>query len=256
MSELVTIRATALTLGVKAAGQVLATAGRVLYEGLRTILSPGAQAAFRELIREVPEQTQTVPAPARSAALMPRSVRALGLSPQEARSLTELASVAALPVDDPKRLRNDLQSAPVERWPEIVRAVHARVFVQSLTEAATRACRGIGFDRVKVSGTRLQAEDGSGRALVVEVEPDGSLRAEVLGTADPSCHRVIDDFLRALRNQGVAFADPNRRPTGGIPVTESGRTWVRHRYTGIKGISPSGNRQTRPASAPKAHVRR
>lgn len=251
MSELITLAVTAVALRVT--GAVLATAVRILDQGL----SATARTAFRELTRGVPEQTRTVSAPARAtAAPMPERVRALGLSPDEARGLAELVQVAALPVDDPERLRDDLRNTPVERWPEVVRAAHARAFVQSLTAAAVQACRGIGFDRVEVLGNRIQAQDGSGRALVVEVEPEGVLRAEVLGTADPSCHQVIDGFLRGLQENGVEFRDPRREPTAGMPATEAGREWVRRRYGIRREVPSSGGSRTRPASVSRVTIGR
>jgi len=198
---------------VRVVGSILPTAGRVLAYLLQTTRPELAKA-----LRRVPETTQQ-----------------LGPVPNiQGQNLTSaLVKAARLGVDNPEDLRRHLQALPIERWPEAVVNFGQATFLRQTTEALLRACRTIGFDRVKVQddrrgGVRVIAEDRGGRALVTEVGSDGCLRSEVLGMSDPSCQHVMEAFLQALRKEGLEFrTEASLRWTGGVPQTATGREWVR-----------------------------
>lgn len=212
MSEIVTLSTSAVALGV--AGVLLPTAAAAIAlaaAGAR--LSAHHRRLLEELTADVPETLQTIePAP---------------LPLTRGDLLSELAAAARLAAADPAKLTATLRANPVEEWAGIIRQNHQQLFRQSLTEAVARACRSLGCT-VEVVGRQLTAQDPGGRGLAVEISDEGTVKAEVLGVADGSCHLLVDRFLEALKSEGVQIAKVNdRRWTGGAPQTEAGRAWVR-----------------------------
>lgn len=127
---------------------------------------------------------------------------------------------------------------------------------EALQESAQQACRSIGFQRITASAGVIRAEDGSGRALLVEIGKGGDLRAELLGTASPECRQVIDRFLEALRSHGVEWEGVDRRWKGGIPTTEVGQRWVQEQFeTPPSGGSETNTRKRRSTRATRSAVR-
>lgn len=214
MSEIVTVSISAVALGV--AGVLLPTAAAAIAlaaAGAR--LSAHRRRLLEQLTAEVPETLQKIePAP---------------LPVTQGDLSSQLASAARLAAADPARLAATLRARPVEEWPGIIRHNHQQLFRQSLSEAVARACRSLGCT-VEVAGSQLTAQDPGGRGLAVEISDEGTVKAEVLGVADGSCHELVDRFLRALETEGVQVAKvDDRRWTGGAPQTEAGRKWVRNR---------------------------
>jgi hypothetical protein len=244
MSEIITMSITAVALQLT--GVTLCTAGRILEELLRDIVSPEAQTAFRELTASVNSETKMI------------EPEAVGQQPAQqirAKRLSDLAAVAGLAIDDPERLRQRLKSVPANQWPDIVREVHRETFTRHVTGAAMRTCKAIGFDRVeKMADGRVVAEDSGGRALVVEVNSNGCLKAEVLGVADGSCRRILDAFIQALGKEGVNVRVENRRWTGGAPQLATGWKWVKRRVTPSRIRSQSQQKTSRVGPRPKART--
>jgi len=214
MSEVITLRTNAV---------VLKISGISLVRAAQPIV-----AALRAQGRRVPELEER-------AAVLSGSVLEIQVTlPGFGRSLdsTEaLLESAVLPVADPQGLQQELMQLPLEAWAERVRQAHARTFHEALQHALQRACRATGFDRIQVGAGRIEAEDGSGRVLVVEVGVGGVVQAELLGIADGSCHRILSQWLEALRREGVIWEDAvERRWTGGRPQTSAAWSWVGRRY--------------------------
>jgi hypothetical protein len=214
MSVIASITVTAVA--VKVGGLALLTAGKILADLLRNRRQKEARPELLRALQEVPETTQQIGPPP--------NVRGQDLG-------AALVKVARLGVDDPEGLRRHLEDLPVERWPEAVVNFGQASFLRRTTDALLRACRTIGFDRVSVrddrrGGVRVIAEDPNGRALVTEVNPHGHVRTEVLGVSDATCHRIMEDFMQALRKEGLEFRIEDRRWTGGIPQTDAGVEWA------------------------------
>lgn len=123
---------------------------------------------------------------------------------------------------------------------------------EALQESAQQACCSIGFQRITASDGVIRAEDGSGRALLVEIGKRGNLRAELLGTASPECRQVIDRFLEALRSHGVEWEEVDRRWKGGIPTTGAGQRWVQERLE----TPPSGGSESVTRTCLSTHATR
>jgi len=129
-----------------------------------------------------------------------------------------------------------------------------RIFVRTaqsqaqpaVLKAASLSLRSIGFRvtdlTLKATSPRIVAEDNGGRAFVVEAMPDGRFRAEVLGTADGSCVRIMREFVEGLRRQGMDVHVEEERWTAGVPATDSGRAWAARRRSAPTAAAPSGSR--------------
>jgi hypothetical protein len=128
-----------------------------------------------------------------------------------------------------------------------------RIFVRTaqsqaqpaVLKAASLSLQSIGFRvtdlTLQATSPRIVAEDNGGRAFVVEAMPDGRFRAEVLGTADGSCVRIMREFVEGLRRQGMDVHVEEERWTAGVPATDSGRAWARRR-SAPTAAAPSGSR--------------
>ena len=244
MSEIITLTISAVALQVT--GVALATAASLLTALAASRLSAQARRVLENSTAGVPTTLDSIGPATLSATAARLSSRQL--SAQEARLVTDLASVAALAVGDTRRLQEVLQARPTEQWAGIIRQEHQLAFRQTLTDAISRACRKLEFGSFHQAGDQLVAEDRNGRALAVQIRDDGAMRAEVLGVADGSCHAVLDRFLRALADEGVKIAKINdRRWTGGSPHTQAGVRWAAK-----KGAKP---RATQPGNAPDRRVK-
>jgi len=223
MSEIITLTISAVALQVT--GVALATAATLLTALVASRVSAQARRVLENSTAGVPTTVDSI-GPAALSATAPR-LSSSQLSAQEARLVTDLASVATLAVGDTRRLQEVLQARPIGQWAGIIRQEHRQVFRQTLTDAVSRACRKLEFGTIQPAGDQLVAEDRNGRALAVQIGEDGKVRAEILGVADGSCHAVLDRFLRVLADEGVRIAKVNdRRWTGGAPNTDAGRRWA------------------------------
>ena len=119
---------------------------------------------------------------------------------------------------------------------QAVHAGHRQAFSGAVAQACSNAARQIGFDRVEMTASRhgevrVVAQNDLGQALVAEIRSgassDPSLAAEVVGVRDGSCRQIMDAFERALAAQGVRYAPPRRRPTGGVCQLEAARALLR-----------------------------
>jgi hypothetical protein len=252
MSELITLTISAIALRASVVG-VLATALGLLREVLRQRqFSPRAQQVFESLTAGVPTTTSTLTLPNKgSIRASLQNARSLGLSAEEARLITELATVASLSVEDTERMGVRLLETTPDRWAEILRDEHTRLFRRHLLDATERACRSCGWTHIQRRNDGLIAEDRGGRALAVSIADDGTLRAEVLGIADGTCRSLLDHFLRALEEEGVSLRIQGRRRTGGVPYTGIGSAWVHHRgrRTSTATPSPTSKEHGRPPLA-------
>jgi hypothetical protein len=115
----------------------------------------------------------------------------------------------------------------------------------AVLKAASLSLQSIGFRvtdlTLKATSPRIVAEDNGGRAFVVEAMPDGRFRAEVLGTADGSCVRIMREFVEGLRRQGIDVHVEEQRWTAGVPSTDTGRAWGRRRSAPTTA-APTGSR--------------
>lgn len=225
MSEVVTASVSAVALAV--AGIALAPAALAIVAALGCArLAAASRQLLEDSLAEVPSRLDAI-GPASMAPVQGLRSRCLNIPAHEARLVEELASAARLAAGDVASLSAALRARPVEEWAGIIRENHHRLFVQSLSDAVARACRSLGC-QVRTAEGQILAEDQGGRALAVEISPEGQLRAEVLGVADGSCHLLMDRFLRALQTEGVRIAEVGeRRWTGGAPQTVTGRGWAR-----------------------------
>ncbi|MGC8795240.1 MAG: hypothetical protein ACP5U2_17815 [Bryobacteraceae bacterium] len=227
MSETATM--TVATVALRVSGLVLATAASALVEALATTrLSLQSRRALEELGTTTPTTINAIEPLNLTASAVPPAVERVPA--QEARLVRELASVAPLAVADTRGLQQELRARPLAEWPELIRRQHQQIFHRTLTDAVVRACRRLEFQPKQLAEGRLLAEDRGGRALAVEIRPEGQVQAEVLGIADGSCHTVLDQFLEALKKEGVGIARiDSRRWTGGAPASETGRCWATQR---------------------------
>jgi len=225
----------------------LITAG--LLGGLAAVAASALSAAISGLLRQGASSREIAPV---------HDVRRIGHDlAQRARTLC-----SSLPISERRKVEALAAAAPY-----VVRAADVEAHVRSLIEARTAAevgaaartlreaaershthvllrsidaaCRAAsiraGFPVVHTTetggGLRVVAEDRSGRALVTEIELCAGapvLRAEVVGVADGTCHAIADRYLRALAQAGIRYSDPPiRRATGGVPVLEGSREYVR-----------------------------
>ncbi|OYD87587.1 hypothetical protein CDG77_28530 [Nostoc sp. 'Peltigera membranacea cyanobiont' 213] len=118
---------------------------------------------------------------------------------------------------------------------------HQQVVVDNLVLACHNATLKIGFTPLESSATmvngivRLIASDDTGRSLVTEIatNPDHPVQmaTEIIGISDRSCDQILDAFEAALKEQGVIYAPPERKFTGGICELEAAKDFVRKRPT-------------------------
>jgi len=251
MSELVTLTVSAVALEIT--GVTLAAAASVITALAASRLSAQGRRVLDNLTAGLPTTLDSIGPAHLSAA--PARLASHPLSVGEARLVRDLASVASLAVGETRRLQEVLQARPIEQWAGIIRQEHQQAFRKTLTEAVSRACRKLEFGTIQQAGDQLVAEDRNGRALAVHVGEDGTLRAEVLGIADGSCHTVLDRFLRALADEGVQIAMVNdRRWTGGAPNTNAGRRWAAQKGARLPATQ-AGNATDRRVKATKNPVR-
>ncbi len=121
-----------------------------------------------------------------------------------------------------------------------VRAQHKRVFRNSIRIACNRASLKLGFSTVEMlSGRddemiRMATTDGEGRTLVTEISTGANGNAkvdtEVLGVNGNGCQKLVEDFYKALIDEGVRVdVPPIRKGTGGICTLSSARMFLKKR---------------------------
>lgn len=240
------------TLGVASAGAVLvgATVG-VIARGL----TAAAQRAYRELCTPAPSVNGLVPACSlKRAPLLPsHQVPYLrghyGLSGLEAHKVQALlglhsASFAGgkLKLEQPLEALcyaadvHQVEEARATVWNTLV-AQNDRLLVETIARACVAAAHRVDFDQTRMESTgrgvlRVISQDKHGRYLISEVGATGpsrepSLTTEVVNCSDGSCHELLDEYNKALDNEGVRSEPPQRKPTGGVCESEYARELLR-----------------------------
>ncbi|MFM6121688.1 MAG: hypothetical protein ACKPEO_21520 [Sphaerospermopsis kisseleviana] len=172
--------------------------------------------------------------------------------------ITEAAQVAALVAANvyvttnpqtieqswtPLKAATSLESAQsaLNNFVQQLEVNHQQVVVNNLVLSCHNAALKVGFTPLESSATvvngvvRLIANDDTGRSLVTEIatNPDHPVQmaTEIIGTSDRTCDQILDAFEAALKEEGVMFAPPERKFTGGICELEAAKDFVRKRPT-------------------------
>lgn len=166
-----------------------------------------------------------------------QEVASHGLSAVDSARLNVLMTLQVTPFAcEPVALRNPMERLAEARTEtevnkasghliEAAEQGHRRLMNQALITACKNASVQSGFTSVDTRQgldgcTRVIASDASGRALVTEIRTDQKqepfLETEVVGVTDGSCAQIMDQFDRALEEQGVRTTVPLRKPTGGV----------------------------------------
>jgi hypothetical protein len=116
-----------------------------------------------------------------------------------------------------------------------MRSSHVDAVSSALSIACQEAAIEVGFPTVEIARpapgiVRVLAADRVGRGLVTEirVSADSSsvLESEVLGVSSPECESTLTAFEGALARRGLHAASVGRRPTGGVPTTDTAREFL------------------------------
>lgn len=253
----VTSRTSVINVSGTAAAAALA-GGAVLAATLVSTLLRGLGSAVREASRayaQPPDALQPVASlrDERRARHEDTAARLAfsGLPPVEAARAALLSGIAETPfVVAPnvsveanlRAVRDAATVAEVERAGRVLlgrlEAAHQQVFTGALVVACSNASLKAGFGSVETApgvsgGVRIIATDPAGRSLVTEIGGVGegaqSIRTEVVGVSDGSCQRILDDFDKALEEEGVRADAPRRTVTGGVCELEAARDFVRRK---------------------------
>lgn len=125
---------------------------------------------------------------------------------------------------------------------------HMHFLQHSLTVACRNAAIKVGFNQIEVvegplGCIRIIAMNPEGKALVTELDAGNSARTprietEVVGSCDNSCVSLLDSFDRALEEEGVRSAPPDRRHTGGVCELAAARAFVQRRVKRVHSNPP------------------
>lgn len=131
---------------------------------------------------------------------------------------------------------------------------HRKAVECSLARACAKASAAAGFATIETArgidgAARVIATDKYGRALVSEIRvPDDrppALSTEVVGIANGSCERILNEFDAALEALGVrSDGPPNRVHTGGVPSMQAARDAATRL---LRGVRPPMSRNLFPA---------
>src|SRR5881296_1013405 len=112
---------------------------------------------------------------------------------------------------------------------------HQTVMTSALVAACRNASIAAGFPSVETASgidgaTRVIAADAAGRVLITEihssVDREPSMETEVVGVTDGSCVHILDEFDRALDEQGVRATSKDRKWTGGVCELEFAKQFL------------------------------
>lgn len=238
------------------------------------MLSAAAQTVYQQTTKSLTvDQTNLV---LDTQNIRPTALRlqkqALDLSQKSNLSITEAAQVAGLVAANiyitanpqtieqnwtPLKSATSLESAKVAlgNFIEQLEVNHHQVIVDNLVVACHNAALKIEFKPLEsstnvVNGTvRLIASDDTGRSLVTEIATNSDspvqMATEIIGSSDGTCEQTLDAFEAALKEEGVTYASPERKFTGGICELEAAKEFVRKRPT-KKTEQQSENQTTNP----------
>lgn len=198
------------------------------------------------------------------------------LAPVESAKLTTLMTLQAAPyLCDPSALKVPLQTliqagteAEVvktsQRLMEVVENGHRQVMTRALVTACQNASVQSGFTQVEtmpgIDGSmRIVASDTAGRALVTEIRAEQglepSVETEVVGVTDGSCIGILDQFDRALEQQGVRAGASDRKWTGGVCELSVAKELLK-RITPVAKCKSDDRQRTRKLNrTPKSRIR-
>jgi hypothetical protein len=129
---------------------------------------------------------------------------------------------------------------------EALKIGHQEAQIINFRQIATKAYHRIGFSSVEeMPGSggqlRLVGRDRAGRTLVTEFESHyekgESISSEVLGICHSGSDELLDDFEKALEDEGVVGLFPSRKRTGGVAQLEASRNFIRRPITKASPIS-------------------
>jgi hypothetical protein len=155
--------------------------------------------------------------------------------------IPEAAQVAALVAANVYATSLESAKSALNNFVQQLEVNHQQVVVDNLVLSCHNAALKVGFKPLESSATvvngvvRLIANDDTGRSLVTEIatNPDHPVQmaTEIIGTSDRTCDQILDAFEAALKEEGVMFAPPERKFTGGICELEAAKDFVRKRPT-------------------------
>ncbi len=238
------------------------------------MLSVAAQTVYQQTTQSLAVDQSNLVLPTQN--IRPTALRlqkqALDLSQKSNLSITEAAQVAGLVAANiyitanpqtieqnwtPLKSATSLESAKVAlgNFIEQLEVNHHQVIVDNLVIASQNAALKVGFKPLASSATvvngtvRLIASDDTGRSLVTEIatNPDSPVQmaTEIIGSSDRTCEEILDKFETALKEEGVTYAPPERKFTGGICELEAAKEFVRKRPTKKTEKQPE-NQTTNP----------
>ncbi|MGA3169348.1 MAG: hypothetical protein ABSF14_24880 [Terriglobia bacterium] len=177
----------------------------------------------------------------RQLLLEQRAIRALSQKEVYAQDVVKLSTMVSL-ASTPFRtltqnlgpLFESLATAPTISAAREARSVllktvtteHHRVLEKALVLACSKASIKAGFGELEVlrgplGSLHVVATNVDGKSLVSEIRAgdaaeDPSIATEVVGVSDGSCVDLLNEFDKALEEEGVRSIPPERRHTGGV----------------------------------------
>jgi hypothetical protein len=198
------------------------------------------------------------------------------LAPVESVKLTALMTLQAAPFACEAAILN----APVEalvqasteaeavkaskRLMDVLQKGHQQVMARALVTACRNASVQSGFTCIETTpgldgSIRVIASDSAARALVTEIRADQewepSIVTEVVGVTDGSCVGILDQFDRALEEQGVRAGTSDRKWTGGVCELGAAKELLKKIKPGAKAKQEDKRRTRKLNQTPKIHIR-
>lgn len=198
------------------------------------------------------------------------------LQPVESAKLTTLMTLQAAPYACEATIMQAPMQALVQaatetevakasrRLMDVVQNGHQQVMTRALATACHNASVQSGFTCVETTpgidgSIRVIASDVAGRALVTEIRADQerepSLETEVVGVTDGSCIGILDQFDRALEEQGVRAGTSDRKWTGGVCELSAAKELLKKIRPGAKAKQDDRRRARKLNQTHKIHIR-
>lgn len=229
-----------------------------LAKGLSALANAALRASENKAITSKPQGMKSVAALRAESAPFELSFSANGsLETLKAQAFKQLGTQPFLVVNRAE-LETSVLALDRAKTPEEVQTAHRnivaklegshqQVFTTALLEAGKRAALKIGFKKIEslpspiASMARFAATDTLGRTLVTEVNAakDGNMKieTEVVGVSDGSCKAILDDFDKALEDEGVKSQTPNRKFTGGVCELAAVRKFLGNKVAPISSVA-------------------
>ncbi len=115
--------------------------------------------------------------------------------------------------------------------------VHNLNLTRLVCESVAQSASEQGFDNIETikdnNITKVIASDKIGHALISEIKSDSNeytISSEVAGFFDGSCHKILDNFEKALIDKGIQGECIECHDTFGIPLLETTKSFLNRVY--------------------------